>query len=320
MVIGEANALKGVIEPFDKMLAQLDDCDMMHELIQMEEDEAQAEQGWKDLGAGLERVEKLFSEMELKSLLGGKLDANNCYLSINAGAGGTESCDWASILNRMYMRFCEDQGWKYNILDLQDGEEAGIKSVNVHIEGPYAYGMLKSERGVHRLVRISPFDSNARRHTSFTAVDVVAEIDESVDVQILDADVRVDTYRASGSGGQHVNKTDSAIRLTHMPSGIVVAVQSERSQHSNRDKAYKMLAAKLYEYEMDKKRKEMEKFYDPKGAIAWGSQIRSYVLQPYTMVTDLRTELKIGNAQGVLDGDLTPLIESYLKEKRKEGG
>jgi peptide chain release factor 2 len=307
-----------MIEPFENMMARLDDCDVMNELLGMEEDEAQIAQGWKDLEAGLALVEKHFNEMELKSLLGGKLDANNCYLSINAGAGGTESCDWASILNRMYMRFCEDQGWKYSVLDIQDGEEAGIKSINIHIEGSYAYGMLKSERGVHRLVRISPFDSNARRHTSFTAVDVVAEIDETVDVQILDADVRVDTYRASGSGGQHVNKTDSAVRLTHAPSGIVVACQSERSQHSNRDKAYKLLAAKLYEWEMDKKRKEMEKFYDPKGSIAWGSQIRSYVLQPYTMVTDLRTELKIGNAAGVLEGGLMPLIESYLKWKRRE--
>jgi peptide chain release factor 2 len=307
-----------MIEPFENMMARLDDCDVMNELLGMEEDEAQIAQGWKDLEAGLALVEKHFNEMELKSLLGGKLDANNCYLSINAGAGGTESCDWASILNRMYMRFCEDQGWKYSVLDIQDGEEAGIKSINIHIEGSYAYGMLKSERGVHRLVRISPFDSNARRHTSFTAVDVVAEIDETVDVQILDADVRVDTYRASGSGGQHVNKTDSAVRLTHAPSGIVVACQSERSQHSNRDKAYKLLAAKLYEWEMDKKRKEIEKFYDPKGSIAWGSQIRSYVLQPYTMVTDLRTELKIGNSGGVLEGDLLPLIESYLKWKRRE--
>jgi peptide chain release factor 2 len=220
------------------------------------------------------------------------------------------------MLFRQYHRFAEREGFKMQVLDSQEGEEAGIKSVSMLIEGPYAYGLLKSERGVHRLVRISPFDSASRRHTSFTAVDVVAEIDQTVEVEILDADLRIDTFRASGAGGQHVNTTDSAVRMTHKPSGIVVQCQSERSQHSNRDKATKMLQAKLYEWEMDKKRKEVEKFYDPKGSIAWGSQIRSYVLQPYTMVKDHRTNLDIGNAQGVMDGDIMPLIEAYLKQNR----
>jgi len=310
--------LRAVVEPFDRMAAKLEDCEVMDELLGMEEDEAQIAQGQKDLVNQMAEVVKLFEEMELKSLLGEKFDANNCYLTINAGAGGTESCDWASMLYRQYHRFAEREGFKVQILDTQDGEEAGIKSISMLIEGAYAYGLLKSERGVHRLVRISPFDSAGRRHTSFTAVDVVAEVDQSVDVEIVESDLRIDTYRASGAGGQHVNTTDSAVRITHNPSGIVVQCQMERSQHSNRDKAMKMLQAKLYEWELDKKRKEVEKFYDPKGAIAWGSQIRSYVLQPYTMVKDHRTNHENGNAQSVLDGELMPYIESYLKQKRGE--
>lgn len=317
-MISEANALRGIIEPFDAMLARLDDCDVMLELLELEENEAELAAGDKELTAQLAMVEKLFEEMELKSLLGGKFDANSCYLTINAGAGGTESCDWASMLYRQYVRFVERQGFKHTILDMQDGEEAGIKSVSMHVEGAYAYGLLKAERGVHRLVRISPFDSAGRRHTSFTAVDVVAEIDQSVNVEIIDSDLRVDTYRAGGAGGQHINTTDSAVRMTHLPSGIVVQCQSERSQHSNRDKCMKMLAAKLYEWEMDKKRKEVEKFYDPKGAIAWGSQIRSYVLQPYTMVKDHRTNAEVGNAQSVLDGEIMPFLDAYLKQNRKQ--
>lgn len=319
-MIAEANAHRAVIEPFDKMIARLDDCDVMVELLEMEEDENQIASGEKELDAQIKQIRRLFEKMELKSLLGEKFDANNCYLTINAGAGGTESCDWASMLSRLYQRFAEREGFKVQVLDMLDGDEAGIKSVSMLIEGPYAYGLLKSERGVHRLVRISPFDSAGRRHTSFTAVDVVAEIDQSVEVNIVDSDLRVDTYRASGAGGQHVNTTDSAVRVTHNPSGIVVQCQSERSQHANRDKAMKLLQAKLYEWEMDKKRREVEKFYDPKGAIAWGSQIRSYVLQPYTMVKDHRTNEEVGNTQGVLDGDIMPFIEAYLKQNRKNNG
>lgn len=318
IVISEANALRGVIEPFDGMMAQLDDCDVMLELLEMEEDEAEIAAGDKVLASQLATVKKLFEDMELKSLLGGKFDPNNCYLTINAGAGGTESCDWASMLYRQYVRFVEREGFKYEVLDMQEGEEAGIKSVSMHVVGPYTYGLLKAERGVHRLVRISPFDSAGRRHTSFTAVDVVAEIDNTVNVEIIDSDLRVDTFRASGAGGQHVNTTDSAIRITHLPSGIVVQCQSGRSQHSNRDTAMKMLTAKLYEWEMDKKRKEVEKFYDPKGSIAWGSQIRSYVLQPYTMVKDHRTGEEVGNAQSVLDGEIMPFLEAFLKQNRTQ--
>lgn len=317
-VIAESSALKAVVEPFSRLEALVEDCGVMKELLDMEEDPEQLAQGEKDLTQNLERMEKLFNEMEMKSLLGNKFDANNAYLSINAGAGGTESCDWASILHRMYMRFCERNGFTFSVLDMQDGEEAGIKSVTALVEGPYAYGMLKAERGVHRLVRISPFDSAGRRHTSFTAVDVVAEIDDDVEVDINDSDLRIDTYRASGAGGQHVNTTDSAVRMTHLPTGIVVSCQSERSQHANRDKAWRMLTAKLYEYQLDQKRKEIEKFYDPKGSIAWGSQIRSYVLQPYTMVKDHRTQHESGNAQAVLDGEILPYIEAYLKQKRKK--
>lgn len=315
-MIAQANGHRAILEPYDKMVGKLEDCEVMMELLELEEDPEQVEQGQKDLVAQVGEIKELFDEMELKSLLGEKFDANSAYLTINAGAGGTESCDWASMLYRQYHRFAERQGFNVQVLDTQDGEEAGIKSVSLLIEGPYAYGMLKAERGVHRLVRISPFDSASRRHTSFTAVDVVAEIDQSVEVEIVDSDLRVDTYRASGAGGQHVNTTDSAVRITHTPSGIVTQCQSERSQHSNRDKAMKMLQAKLYEWEMDKKRKEVEKFYDPKGAIAWGSQIRSYVLQPYTMVKDHRTDAEIGNAQAVLDGELMLFIEAYLKQNR----
>ena len=315
-VISQANAHRAILEPFDDMVAKLDDVEVMLELLEIEEDPKQVEIGQKDLTTQMNAIKTRFDQMELKSLLGERFDGNNAYLTINAGAGGTESCDWASMLYRQYHRFAEREGFSVQVLDTQDGEEAGIKSVSLLIEGTYAYGMLKAERGVHRLVRISPFDSASRRHTSFTAVDVVAEIDQSVEVEIIDSDLRVDTYRASGAGGQHVNTTDSAVRITHQPSGIVTQCQSERSQHSNRDKAMKMLKAKLYEWEMDKKRQEVEKFYDPKGAIAWGSQIRSYVLQPYTMVKDHRTDAEVGNAQGVLDGELLPFIEAYLKHKR----
>jgi len=300
------------------MARQLEDCEVLFELMEMEEDEAHAANADAEIRKSLEGVEKLFADLELKSLLGGPLDGNNCYLTINAGAGGTESCDWASMLWRMYARFCDLQEFTFTIMDMQEGEEAGIKSVTALVEGPYAYGLLKAERGVHRLVRISPFDSASRRHTSFVALDVVAEVDETIDVNVVDSDLRIDTYRASGAGGQHVNTTDSAVRITHIPTGIVVQCQAERSQHGNRAKAHKMLAAKLYEWELDQKRKEMEKFYDPKGSIAWGSQIRSYVMQPYTMVKDHRTGEEVGNTQAVMDGEILNFIEAYLKQRRKQ--
>jgi peptide chain release factor 2 len=215
----------------------------------------------------------------------------------------------------MYRMYCEDHGFEIEIMDYASGDEAGIRSMTFAVNGPYAYGYMKAERGVHRLVRISPFDANKRRHTSFASLDVVAEVDDDVDVEILDGDLRIDTYRASGKGGQHINKTDSAIRITHLPTGIVVACQAERSQHKNRSKAFKMLKAKLYELRMDEKRKDLEKFYGPKGEIAWGSQIRSYVLQPYTMVKDHRTDVETSNVNKVLDGGIDEFIAGYLKQR-----
>lgn len=254
-----------------------------------------------------------FDRLELQSLLCGELDGSNAYLTLHAGAGGTESCDWADMLYRMFKRFAERSGFDVEIIDLSPGDEAGLKSVTMLLSGPNAFGYLKSERGVHRLVRISPYDSAKRRHTSFAALDVVAEVNDDVDVEIKTEDIRVDTFRSSGAGGQHVNTTDSAVRITHMPSGIVVACQAERSQHKNRAKAEKLLKAKLYEWLLDQKRKDMEKFYSDKGDIAWGSQIRSYVMQPYTMVKDHRTSHETSNVNAVLDGDIQSFMDAFLK-------
>jgi peptide chain release factor 2 len=266
----------------------------------------------------LDRMEHDADALEVKSLLSAPFDGNGAYLSLNAGAGGTESCDWADMLFRMYKRYCERHGLEVAVMNLQPGDEAGIKNVDFQVTGPFAYGVLKSERGVHRLVRISPFDANARRHTSFAALDVIAEVNDDIEVEIRDEDLRVDTYRSSGAGGQHVNTTDSAVRITHQPTGLVVTCQAERSQHKNRSKAMKMLKAKLYEWELDQKRKEMEKFYGQKGEIAWGSQIRSYVLQPYTLVKDHRTRHETGNVHAVLDGNLDGFIQAYLKMSRHD--
>jgi peptide chain release factor 2 len=240
-------------------------------------------------------------------------DRSNAYLSVHAGAGGTESCDWAEMLLRMYRMYCQDNGYDVEIMDYQAGDEAGVKSVTFCANGPAAFGRLKAERGVHRLVRISPFDANKRRHTSFAAVDVVAEVTDEIDVDIREGDLRVDTYRSGGAGWQHVNTTDSAVRLTHLPTGIVVACQAERSQHKNRAKAMSMLRARVYDWMLDQKRKSMERFYGEKGEIAWGSQIRSYVLQPYTLVKDHRTGLETSNVGAVLDGAIGPFIEAYLR-------
>jgi peptide chain release factor 2 len=250
--------------------------------------------------------------MEFARMLSGDHDVNNAIVSINAGAGGTEAQDWAEMLLRMYLRWCERKGFKAEITDYQPGDEAGAKGVTFTVTGDYAYGYLKAEKGIHRLVRISPFDSNARRHTSFCSVFVFPELDDDVDVEILDKDLKVDTYRASGAGGQHINKTDSAIRITHLPTGVVVSCQNERSQHKNRATAMKQLKARLYELEMEKKESEAEALGGEKKEIAWGSQIRSYVLHPYRMVKDHRTGYEVGNADGVLDGDLDDFIEAYL--------
>lgn len=315
--IAGSKALKTVLDPFGRIESALDDAGVMAELAEAEEG-AEQQSAADEIRRLLAQCEEGFQALEIQSLLGGPLDAKNAYLGIHAGAGGTESCDWADMLYRMYRRYAERKGYAVDVLDLQSGDEAGIKSVTLQVSGPLAYGMLKSERGVHRLVRISPFDSAARRHTSFVAVDVTAELDDDIDLDIEEKDLRIDTYRSSGAGGQHVNTTDSAVRIVHVPTGIIVQCQAERSQHKNRDKAMKLLKARLYEHELDKKRQAADQLYGAKGEIAWGHQIRSYVMQPYTMVKDHRTDLQIGNVNGVMDGDLDGLIEAWLKHNRRE--
>jgi peptide chain release factor 2 len=262
----------------------------------------------------LAAIEDALHHMDLERLLGGEHDAGNAIVTLQAGAGGTEAQDWAEMLLRQYLRWCERRGYATEIVDYQPGEGAGIKSASFTVTGPYAYGYLKGEAGVHRLVRISPFDANARRHTSFASVFVFPEIDDTVEVNIEEKDLRVDTYRSSGAGGQHVNKTDSAVRLTHLPTGIVVACQNERSQHKNKAMAMKILRARLYELEMQKQRERVDALHKTKKDIAFGSQIRSYVLHPYRLVKDHRTGKEIGNADAVLDGEIDPFIEEWLQQ------
>jgi peptide chain release factor 2 len=265
-----------------------------------------------EIDAGIDKLFREVDSLEVKLTLSGEYDKGNAIVTVKPGAGGTESQDWAQMLFRMYMRFAEKSGLKASVIDFQPGEEAGIKSVTITISGDYAYGYLKAEEGIHRLVRISPFDSNKRRHTSFASVALLPELNEDVQIDIDDGDLRVDTYRASGAGGQHVNKTDSAVRITHTPTGIVVQCQSERSQHKNRATAMKILKARLYEEEEKKKRKKIDSLASGKKEIGFGSQIRSYVLQPYRMVKDLRTNIETSNTDAVLDGDIMPFIEAYL--------
>jgi peptide chain release factor 2 len=252
------------------------------------------------------------AETELAQILGGADDRRNAIVTLHPGAGGTEAQDWAEILLRMYLRWADRHGYRKEILEYQPGEEAGLKSVTFNLEGDYAYGYLKAEAGIHRLVRISPFDANSRRHTSFASVFVYPEVDDTIKVEVDEADLRVDTYRSSGAGGQHVNKTDSAVRLTHLPTGIVVACQNERSQHKNRAMAMKILRSRLYELELEKQKEKMDTLHKTKKDNAWGSQIRSYVLHPYRLVKDHRTNVEIGNADAVLDGDIDPFIQAYL--------
>ena len=289
----------------------------MVELAGEEDDPAAAQEALAEAQDAVLSCEGKFDKLELQALLSGKMDACNVYVTLHAGAGGTESCDWADMLFRMYNRYCERNDYDIEVMDYQSGDEAGIKSVTMHISGNYAYGYLKGERGVHRLVRISPFDANKRRHTSFAALDVVPEVTDDIEVEIIESDLKIDTYRASGAGGQHVNTTDSAVRITHLPTGIVCACQAERSQHKNKASAMKVLKAKIYEYKQDQQKREMERFYAKKGEIAWGSQIRSYVMQPYTMVKDHRTSEETSNVQAVLDGDLQKFIEAQLRNAAK---
>jgi len=278
-------------------------------------EEAQDKTEEKDVSNHLIPITKKIGDLELSALLSGPHDTSNAILSIYAREGGTDAADWTEMLLRMYSRWAERKGFHFYITDLLPGEEAGIRRVTALIKGKYSYGRLKGETGVHRLVRISPFDSNDRRHTSFAACDVIPEIEDDIIIQINDADLRIDTYRASGAGGQHVNKTDSAVRITHHPTGLVVACQKERSQIKNRATAMKILKAKLFELEQEKKRAALEKHYDEKGNIAWGNQIRSYFFMPYQLVKDTRSHYEVGNVQNVMDGDLDPFIKAYLDWK-----
>jgi peptide chain release factor 2 len=275
----------------------------------LEEEDAEAA---KEVTETLEKLETRVEDFELKCMFSGEHDENNALLTIHAGAGGTEAQDWVDMLLRMYLRWVEEKGFSSDILDYLPGDEAGVKGVTVLVKGLYAYGYLRSEMGIHRLVRISPFDAGGRRHTSFASVFIFPELDDTIDIDINEKDLRIDTYRASGAGGQHVNKTSSAVRITHLPTGIVVQCQNERSQHRNKDMAFKMLRARLYEREKELQAKEQQDLHGEKKEIGWGSQIRSYVLQPYRMVKDHRTNCEIGNVDGVLDGNLEPFIKAYL--------
>ena len=313
-VIAATNAERAYVNPYDSLLKTVDDAAVMLELAEMEEGSAQ-QTALADTLAECAKADEFFGKLRLQSLLGGKFDQCNVFVKLHAGQGGTEACDWVAMLYRMYQRYAESQGWKVEEYDIQPGEEAGYKDVYFRVEGPYAFGMLKAERGIHRLVRISPFDANKRRQTSFASMETVAEINDDIDVEIKEEDLRIDTYRSGGAGGQHVNKTDSAVRLTHLPTGIVVACQKERSQHMNKEKAMNMLRAQLYEYYEDQKKAEMDRFYGAKSENGWGSQIRSYVFCPYTMVKDLRTECETSDVDGVMDGHLQPFIEAWLQMK-----
>ncbi|MEC8189767.1 MAG: peptide chain release factor 2 [Verrucomicrobiota bacterium] len=312
-VINAANRMKAAINPSKAFNLEVSDLNALLELVDEIGDDSEQliyEQEVIDL---VESLQSKLDALELASFLTGPHDSCNAILTVHAGAGGTESCDWADMLLRMYSRWAERSGFTVDIQDIMPGEEAGISSATIRIEGPNAYGYAKAERGVHRLVRISPFDSNARRHTSFSSVDVIAEIEDDIDMDIPETEIRTDVYRASGKGGQHVNRNESALRLTHIPSNIVVTCQNERSQIKNKATALRTLKSRLYEKMLDDKRSEMEKFYGEKGDIAWGNQIRSYVFQPYQLVTDLRTGIKEGNVQGVMDGELDAFVHAWLR-------
>ena len=310
--IAKLNAMKRAILPVIAFQGKVDDIDVMLELIGAY-DPAERESHEKELEASVGVMGEELDKLEIASFLTGQFDRNNAFLSIQAGAGGTESCDWADMLFRMYNRWAERRGFEVEVQDVQSGDQAGITKATLVLKGENAYGYAKAERGVHRLVRISPFDSNKRRHTSFCAVDVVAEINEEIEIEIPESEIRVDVYRSSGKGGQGVNTTDSAVRVTHIPSGIVVVCQNERSQIKNRASAMSVLKARLYEKKQDEQRSEMERFYGEKGEICWGSQIRSYVLQPYQMVKDLRTGYSTSDTQGVLDGKIDPFVTAWLR-------
>jgi peptide chain release factor 2 len=304
----ELKGLKNRYEPWKALRTEIDDLEALHELAMEAGDERES----SGIESALKDISARFGKQNLFELMGGEMDKNGCFLTVHSGAGGTEACDWSQMLYRMYLRWSERRGFSIDEVDRLEAE-GGIKSATCKIEGDYAYGYLKGESGVHRLVRISPFDANARRHTSFASVYIFPVIDDSIEVDIRPEDLRVDTYRSGGAGGQHVNKTDSAVRFTHLPTGIVVTCQSERSQIKNRAIAMSMLKARVYEYYRQEKEKENERFAQEKKDISWGNQIRSYVFQPYTLVKDYRTKTEMGNIQAVMDGDIDPFIEEYLR-------
>jgi peptide chain release factor 2 len=312
-VVTELKSLRRIVEPYRELSREIEDAEGMAALLTQEPDESIALELEAQSKSLLPRVQ----DLEIRSLLADESDAHGAIVSIHPGAGGTESQDWAEMLLRMYLRFLERRGWKAQVLDLQPGDEAGIKDATIQVDGELAYGYLKAERGVHRLVRISPYDAQHRRHTSFASVFVYPQAGDDVKIDVRDSDLRIDTYRASGAGGQHVNKTESAVRITHLPSGVVVQCQNERSQHRNRDAAMKILMARLYALRLEADKERMDSLGGGKKDIAWGNQIRSYVFQPYTQVKDHRTDLVVTDVQAVMDGDLDPFIDAYLRMKER---
>lgn len=314
-IVQQLRAARSSVEKWQELWEEVDDLGALAELAQGEEDPGT----WKEIESDLARVERETGSLEVESLLGGENDGLDALLTIHPGAGGTESQDWAQMLMRMYLRWMDGRGFDVSVLDVQPGEEAGIKDATIEVKGDHAYGYLKAESGVHRLVRISPFDASHRRHTSFASVFVYPIAEEAVEVVVRDEDLRIDTFRSSGAGGQHVNKTDSAVRMTHIPTGIVVQSQAERSQHRNRENAMKILKARLYLYYKEKEREKLSRLEDSKKEIAWGSQIRSYVFHPYTMVKDHRTNAETSDVQRVMDGDLDMFINAFLRQKDTAG-
>lgn len=309
-ILKEINDLKDWTTAWENLNSKIDDLNLLLELAEEESDE----KAFREVSDEIEQAEKSTEDLEFRRMLGGPEDRKDAILTIHPGAGGTESQDWAEMLFRMYLRYADRNNFKANVMDFQDGDEAGMKSATIEVTGPFAFGYLKAEAGVHRLVRISPFDSNKRRHTSFASVFVYPEIDDDIEITINPNDLRIDTYRASGAGGQHVNKTSSAVRITHIPTGIVVQCQNERSQHQNKANAMKILTARLYQKEREEENKKREDMEKQKKDIAWGSQIRSYVFHPYNMVKDHRTNEETSNVQAVMDGDLNAFIHKYLLE------